>query len=269
MADTLSLIVRSGALIEQAIPVPPEGFSVGGRGSSADMDISGVAHGLELAEFRLHRRKWVLEETAVGQVRINGRRPSRRNVLRTGDEISLPGVNADVPILLEVQLERERLQPIRIPGLNLSKLNPQFVALGLFYVFGLIALGVALSNRDQDNGPAVVADVETTLTADIEAAAGQAPGGVLYSREIRTFGELLVLLESDADDAEKERYTEGFIEFVVLRFDEARRLSDRGLVDEAIDAYEAIVDLLGDAKLGTTAIALRELGTLDFPSGDL
>jgi len=262
MPEKLTLDIRSGAMIGQRIEVTETELSLGGKGSSAGLVVSGVTYGVEVLELRQERGRWLLEEITTGLVRVNGKRPGRRNVLRSGDVFVLPGVRQDEPIEVEVILEKIKTGSAVPIDIDLSGIKPQWVAIGLFYAVMLIGAGLVLS-ADDDAGIRVArADVGETLRGEIAAAELTSVDGVLFAPTPTRFDDVLVVMASTLPPEVKQAYVDAFVVQIESRFAEARRLSDLGLDREAADLYRDLVEMLQHGDLDTTITALRELAAV-------
>jgi len=263
MTDALFLNVRSGAMIGERLRVPGTDASLGGKGSGAEFVVSGVAHGLKTVEFRISRGRWVLEEIAQGQVRLNGRRPGRRNTLKSGDAIAVPGILPEEPIQLEVEIEKDKNRSLIPVSLSRYKVNLQFVMITIIYVLMFVFAAIYLRAGDDGRSTVKRAEIGAILRADIEAAGPAADSGrILFDTTPQNFRELRIVMASGLPEVERDTMTTGFALTVERRFAEARRLTDLGLEDEAVEEYERIIELMGDGELRTTLVALRELAAV-------
>ncbi|TRD17756.1 hypothetical protein FEV53_12835 [Palleronia caenipelagi] len=247
-------------MIGERLKVPGTEASLGGKGSGAEIAVSGVAHGLKTAEFRISRGRWVLEEIAQGQVRLNGRRPGRRNTLKSGDAIAVPGILPKEPIRLEVEIERDKNRSLLPVSLNLGKVNPQYVVVGIVYGLMFIFAAIYLRGGDEGRSTAQRAEIGAILWAEIEAAGPAANSEwILFDPTPQSFRDLRVVMASSLPEAERDAMAAKFVLTVEQRFAKARRLADIGLEEEAIEEYDLIIDLMDDdAELRTTQEALRE-----------
>lgn len=264
MADRLKLVVQGGAMIGETREVAGTDATLGGKGSGANFEVSGVTYGVRFAEFRVDGSRWVVEEITEGKILLNGRRPRRRNVLKQGDVITVPGIRAEEPIDVEVVIERVR-SGSRLPvSIKFSRVNPVYLTVGVVYLLMFVGAGMFLSARGAGGGGASRMDITDMIRADIARVDPAAGGsGVIFGAAPRSFDDLRVVLASDLPQDQKDRLTEGFVQQMQLRFAEARRAADLGLAAEARGQYRSIIALMRDGNLQTTGMALRELAAVE------
>lgn len=261
MTKQLTLVVRSGPMIGLRQKIETDHAMVGGKGSAADIEISGLPYGVKYAEFRRDGpSRWRVEETTPGTLSINNRRLRRRTILANADQIAFPSLLEDEQIILEVLLEQTKSEVSAQPSLLKEHKEIFYYAAFpiLLIILGVSMLLVGADDTEDERRP----DIATLLEADLERSTPTFIESGLISASPSTYSELLVLLGSDIEAALKETYTQEFSFLVSQRFASARRLVDIGLHDEARIEYEDIIDLLGDAQLEATSQALEELDAI-------
>jgi hypothetical protein len=259
MREKLTLVVQSGPMIGDRIEVVKDSAVIGGTRSGADLEVSGVTYGIKVAEVRTNGKRWLLEEISDGTVRLNGRRPGRRNVLSTGHVFTVPGVRAEEPVSFEVVIERVKAKGADLIDIDLSWIKPQWVAFVSLYLGALVVAAVFLSLEERDGPVRDRPEVSAMLREDISSSRTADWSGFVASSVPQSFNELMVFLAAGGQQGEEDRVIEDFVLSFQRRFAEARRLADNGLTAEAQAAYEGIIDLLDDGTLATTNLALREL----------
>jgi len=262
MADKLKLVVHGGALIGSVLDIPEGEATLGGKGSGARFEVSGVSLGIKFVEFRLEGKGWVLEEIAQGKVLLNGGKPRRRNRLRTGDIVTLPSVRDNEPIDFEVQIERDRRRNAFAVKIDFSRVNPVYLAVGVVYLLMFVIAGAYFADRRMNTAAVERRPIATVLRDDIQRAAPAEPAQVLYDSVPRSFDDVRIVLATNLPQDQKDALIEAFVQDMDLRFAAARRAADLGLNREAREHYVAIIGLMGDGQLSTTHTALRELAAV-------
>lgn len=266
MSQLLKLSIQDGPQVGQTIEVPGPRCSLGGKGSDADLELSGLPYGIKFVDLVDQGKHWGLVEFEPRTVLLNKRDLKRRSKLSNGDTIWLPSTAKDQNFRLVVSLETAK-KVSDGSDQGVGKINGTMLALGGAYMMMMLLVGVYfLLNPGSNNGQQVIeeADVAAAIAADISTVdtTFQASFGVPLGDSAVDFDELREFLGSSLPGGEKDEIQTEFSNRIIALFAEAWRFEKQGRWSEARTIYRRVADLMGDHDLETTALALQRMNQI-------
>lgn len=267
MTELLHVHVQDGPQVGQKLSIPPQGATIGGKGSDADIELSGVPYGVRYAHLKNVAGKWNLIEFDPRSILLNAKPLKRKNVLRHNDQMVLPSLKKGqtIRLAIEVELIKEK----KTSKSDKPKINPMYIAMGGAYVLMMVLVGMyfmlAAPKVTQTDGPFDITQVRVALDKDIEALSSQTYDGervVILGNGAADFTDLRRLLGSTTDPISIKNYSEEFKIKVTRMFSDAWRYEQQERWDEAAEKYQTIMNVMVDRNLKTTDIALQRLATL-------
>lgn len=249
----------------QRIEVPSDKCSLGGKGSGAELELSGTPHGVEFGALRNTADGWLVSESKPRTLLLNDKRFKRKNVLKNGDVLKLPSLAKGQAIRYQIEVaEKAKKKTVSNP---LAELNPTIVAgVGAYLMMMLLAFGYFFffySPADSGVSKLDVAALEEALDEDVSALMSadlSSVSAVALNESPASVSDLKKFLKSaQEDETAKQDYVGHFKTAMMDRFAEAWRLEQQGRFEEAETHYQTILSLLGDRHLQTTQIALERL----------
>ena len=267
MSEILHIHVQDGPQVGQKLPIPPEGATIGGKGSDADIELSGVPYGVRYAHLKNVAGKWNLIEFDPRSILLNSKPLKRKNVLKHNDQLVLPSLKKGQTIRLAVEVEV--IKEKKVSKGDKPKINPMYLAMGGAYMVLMLLVvlyfAFAAPSDQVSDGPFDISQVKLALDKDIEELSSQTYEGaklVVLGDGASDFSELRRLLGSTTDPITIKNYSDTFKSKVTRLFSDAWRLEQQERYDEAADSYQSIVNIMVDRNLKTTNIALQRLATL-------
>ena len=269
MLDRLSLSVLDGPQVGETIQVTGSRASLGGKGSNADIELSGLPDGIKFIDLVGAGKSWTLVEFEARTVLLNERELKRRNRLSEGDTIWLPSFVSGQSVRLVAHFEAP--PKASAASESLGKMNPKVMALLAVYLVLFLAAGLFFAMNDGGDGggaPITAADVRAALEVDIAALDGDAalPGTTVpLGEEPFDFADLAMFLNTGLPEDRKTELSDRFASRVTEMFAEAWRLEKQSRWDEARALYRKVVDLMvkGPAESQTTQLALRQYARIE------
>lgn len=262
MNQILKLVIQDGSQVGQKIEVPSEKCSVGGQGSGADLELSGLPYGIKFVDLVLKGKNWTMVEFEPRSALLNQKQLKRRNKLSVGDEITLPSVTSGMPFRMVVELEAVKKTKDSSGGNILEKVNGTVVALAAVYVFAMIGAAMYLM-ANQSTGPAsqeiVLSEVSTALEADLGKLSDAVVGSnvsVPLSDSATSYTELALFLSRDIPLSRKSELRQDFTDKVMKLFSEAWLHEQQERWTDAQERYLRVAEIMGDRNLQTTELAL-------------
>jgi hypothetical protein len=269
MHDLLKFQVKDGPQIGQEVEVNEDKTSIGGKGSSSDLEFSGIPHGVQFAQIRLMSGKWTIAELIPKSILLNGRPLKRKNFIKSGDVISFPSLKKGSSIRYEVSLTPQKAEKEETEKTS-SGIKPAYLIGGFVYLilFVIGALYFAMMGGEDDRRKAVleISEVVAALDTDIASINSDEPivsPNIALSDTPTSFEELKKFLASSLGPERKSAIKGEFKQYIVKLFAEAWRLEQQERWVEAKEHYETIVTTMADRDLATTNIALARLRDLN------
>jgi cbb3-type cytochrome oxidase subunit 3 len=269
MFDLLTLLVKDGPQIGQEVPVTSDKTSLGGKGSGAEIELSGIPHGVQLAELKVMSGKWIITEYEPRSILLNGRQLKRKNLLKSGDEIRLPSLQKGQSIRYQVNLVAQKKQKEAKKKAG-SGIKPAYLIGGVAYLviflMGMMYFAFTGSDKGEQAAQLGILDVSTALDEDIASINN---GGSIATPNIAlsdfpvNFDELKGFLSSDIGPERKAEVKVAFKKKILNLFSEAWRLEQQERWVAAKEQYETILATMADRNLATTNIALKRLRDLN------
>jgi len=262
MNQILKLVIQDGSQVGQKVEVPSEKCSVGGQGSGADLELSGLPYGIKFIDLVSKGKYWSMVEFEPRSALLNGKPLKRRNKLAIGDEISLPSVTAGMPFRMKVELEVVKKKKKEGSGGGLEKANGTVIALAVVYViamFGAAAFFLANDTGNQGAPEIAISDINSALEADfgkLSNAVGARKVEVPLSNRAANYSELGLFLSQDISLARKSELRQEFTSRITGLFSDAWRFEQQERWSDAKERYQKIASLMGDRDLQTTELAL-------------
>ena len=271
MPDQLSFSVLDGPQVGETLTVTGTRASVGGKGSGADLEISGLPYGIKYIDLVQSGNVWSLVEFEPRTILINERKLKRRNKLSTGDIVWLPSLVDGQSLRLEAKLTaiKKDSKPDGAEGEEKKPMNPMIIAaIGVYVMLMLLGGAYFMMNSGgsgSGRGEVTIADVRDALTTDFEAIGTVEAGALPIGLGTRpdSFVDLVGFMNSTLGNEEKDAIESEFRDRVVALFSEAWRFEQQGRYSEARDNYQQIIKMMGQRKLQTTSLALHQYGLIE------
>jgi len=270
MPQLLKLSIQDGPQVGQTIEVPGPRCSIGGKGSEADLELSGLPYGIKFVDLIDAGKAWTMVEFEPRTVLLNERQLKRRNKLTSGDTIWLPSTAKGQNFRLIVETENIKRAPSDTDKGSgaLGQVNSTVIAGGAAYLVLMVVAGLYFtmnSSSGSSVAPIMAEDVVAALTSDIARIperANSLSALVPLGEAATNFNDLGVFLLSDLSAPQKTDLETGFRGQVLDLFSEAWRFEQQGRWDEARGNYREIVQVMGDRDLETTVLALQRLNQI-------
>jgi len=234
--------------------------SIGGRASNADIEFPDLPNGEIYVEFIPDGDDWtIMEKTIDSDVRYSGRLLERRNVVRSGLELTLPGREGSGEVRIRTDLAKRK----GTGATTLPRIDPMFATIALAWI---IAGSGYLYMSSRDTGPKAPQVVQyEQVKRDVAAVSEGAVNGSDTTPLIdqpETPAQLYRALAAATDSADRMAIQEQYANRIVYLLREGERLRELGLLDQARTNYRTVVDMLPDSQLATTLSALGALSRL-------
>lgn len=269
MAELVELIVKDGPQIGQTIPIEGDECTLGGKGSGADIELSGIPYGVKFAQLKETGGKWIMIEFEPKSILLNDQHLKRRNQIKNGDFLRLPslkkGQSYRYDISVVTQKKQKAAKDPSAPGMNTNMLIGGGAYL-LLMVFGGLYFMMNSGSGDNTQGQLQITEVLAALDADMESIDQANLSGnkalPLTNRPIN-FTELQAMLNENVTSEERDVVETEFKNKVLALFSEAWRMEQQGKYSKAADLYGRVVSIMVDRHLKTTEIALGRLSVLN------
>ncbi|MGR3615317.1 MAG: hypothetical protein ACU0BB_04680 [Paracoccaceae bacterium] len=262
MNQILKLEILDGSQVGQKVEVPSEKCSVGGQGSAADLELSGLPYGIKFIDLVNNGKHWSMVEFEPRSALLNQKQLKRRNKLSVGDEISLPSTTAGMPFRMTVELEAVKKQKSGSGDNILGKVNGTVMIVVVVYLLAMIGAGIFLVMNEKTSGTArqiAMSDVTSALDADLgklsnDGAAHDAT--VPLTNRAANYDQLGLFLAQDISLARKSQLRDEFRNEITDLFSEAWRFEQQKRWGDAQAKYQRVAEIMGDRDLQTTELAL-------------
>ncbi|GLQ35945.1 hypothetical protein GCM10007939_22290 [Amylibacter marinus] len=268
MSELVELIVKDGPQIGQKISIPGDECTLGGKGSGADIELSGVPYGVKFAELKQTAGKWILIEFEPKSILLNDQHLKRRNTLKNGDFIRLPSLKKGQSYRYDLALTVPKKEKATKEK-SASAISPAILIGGGAYVVLMLLVGMYFMMNAGGNatsqGQLQISQVLTALDEDlksIDTSKDAARMEVALSNRPETFNELKTFLQAGLSEEEKTALEEDFKNQVLTVFSDAWRMEQQEKYPDAAELYGKVIAIMVDRHLKTTEIALDRLSVL-------
>jgi hypothetical protein len=268
MPQLLKLSILDGPQVGQMVEVKGPRCSVGGKGSEADLELSGLPYGIKFVDLIDSGKAWTMVEFEPRTVLLNERQLKRRNKLSSGDTIWLPSTAKGQNFRLVAELETIKKQPGEKQASGVGQVNSTVLIGGAVYVLMMIGAAAyfTMNSGGGSGAPPIMAeDVQAALNADIGVlpARAEALNAPVPLTEIAAdFNDLGAFMISGMSAPQKTALESEFRATVLELFSEAWRFEQQGRWNEARANYRQVIQMMGDRDLQTTSLALARLNQI-------